>query len=159
MAKNKHTYLDDDEDDSGQSGQTGQIAFRDFLAANERLRDDLLPPDEKKRLLIVHRDLHKDYVKKQKEAQDQRQALKEGKVSLHAYRQEKGLSGTAHAFSNHPILSNKAQFSGIDKQVNALPNENLAETNPKNRHELELRLTNRLTNQPKNTFNPKPQFR
>ena len=64
---NKKAILTNDQDAEGESGQTGQtgqgggqsgaIEFRDFLAG-ERLRDDLLSPDEKKRLLSTHNLTH-----------------------------------------------------------------------------------------------------
>lgn len=143
------------EGESGTGGKSGQIEFRDFLATHDQTRDDQLPFEEKKRLLAVHKDTHEMRVKKQKELRDQRQAVKEGKISLQTYRQERG----GQEKGNHPILANKAQFSGIDRKVTALPNENIAETNEDKRNELEYQY--RLRYAPENAprFHPKPQFR
>lgn len=121
------------EGDSGKGGKGGAIEFRDFLAP-ERLRDDLLPADEKKRLLIVHRETHEIRVKKQKEQSEIRKALKEGRIPPQAYQQ--GLRQGDRPYKVHPI-SLKAQFSGIDRQVIALPTEHIAETNQEKKEELQ----------------------
>lgn len=165
--KKKLKFTDDpDTDESGteeggegEGGQSGQIEFRDFLGGAERMRDDLLSPEEKARLLSVHQDVHEIRVKKQKELREQRQALKDGKISLQNYREGLAGNGINSQYKANPILANKAQFSGIDRQVIALPNENVAETNPEQRDELEhrYRLSHRLENAP--VFNPKPQYR
>jgi hypothetical protein len=146
--------------ESGQGGKSGQIEFKDFLAA-ERLRDDILPADEKRRLLSVHKDFHDLLVKKQKELRDQRQAVKDGKISLQAFRQGltgKGIGGSQ--YKENPALKDKAQFSGIDRQVNQLPNDYISDTNEANRNELELENKLQLRYAPQNAprFNPKPQF-
>src|SRR5438045_902483 len=73
-------------------GQSGKIEFRDFLASGANLRDDLLPIDEKKRLLSTHKDLHESKVKQQKEKRDQYKDLKNGKLPLQTYRA--GLMGS-----------------------------------------------------------------
>jgi len=158
------------EEDEGESGQTGtgssggsgsQIAFRDFIGANDHLRDDTLPPSEKKRLLSVHKDTHELRVKKQKETRDIRKALKDGKLPLRAFRESMGLgnAGMRSAYKANPALKDKAQFSGIDRQENMLPSENMAATNEEKRDELQNRLQNRLENTPKPGFNPRPQYR
>jgi hypothetical protein len=161
--KSKFNQNDDeksgDSGESGEGGQTGQIEFRDFLAPAERFREDLLPPEERKRLLSVHKDIHELRVKKQKELRDQRQLLKDGKIPLQSYRQ--GLMGTGMnaQYKANPILTNKAQFSGIDRQVNFLPTEYVADTNPEQRNDLEYRY--RLSYMPENAprFHPKPLYR
>src|SRR5687768_10806913 len=109
----------DKDDDSGEGGRSGEVKFRGFVGT-ESLRDDLLPPDEKRRLLSVHRDGHENRVKKQKELRDQRAQMKEGKIPLSQFRESRG-NGMNSAYRAHPILSDKAQFSGIDPQVNVLP--------------------------------------
>lgn len=141
--------------DSGQGGQAGQVEFRDFLASDQHLREDLLP-DEKRRLLSVHSGLNEANVKKQKTKRDQYKALKEGKTKLQDYRQ--GLTGTGanSPYRPHRILANKAQFSGIDRQVNALPNENVADTNEADRNELEQQYRLRYQPEMQPKFHPKP---
>ena len=143
--------------EEGQGGKSGQIEFKDFLAAGDPKRDDLLSSDERKRLLIIHKESHEYRVKKQKSLREERAALKEGKIALANYRQQ--MSGMGTPYKVNPILANKAQFSGIDRQVQLLPNEHVADTNPGQREELEYRY--RLTNQPSYMphFNPKPQYR
>ena len=84
--------------------------------------------------------------------------VKEGKITLEAYRKNRqgyGQGGESR-YKNHPMLSDKAQFSGIDPQVNAVPNLNEAETNQDKRNELQYQynLVFRPENAPK--FNPKP---
>jgi len=141
--------------ESGQGGKSGQIEFRDFLASTENVRDDLLSGEEKKRLLSVHEIVHEERVKKQKALMEQRQAVKDGKISVENYRQ--GLSGGASSqYKVNPVLADKAQFSGIDRQENPLPNENNADTNQEKRQELDLQY--RLRYQPQNApkFNPRP---
>lgn len=143
--------------ESGQGGQSGQIAFRDFTASTQHIREDMLP-DEIKRLLSTHDNLVEANVKKQKNKKDQYKALKEKKVSLAAHRQ--GLGNSANSqYRSHPVLNNKAQFSGVDRQVNALPNENVADTNEANRNELENQYRLRYAPGMQPTFNPKPQYR
>ena len=62
----------DEEEGSATGGRSGEVEFRDFLAAGDRLRDDQLPPDERKRLLNNHKDIHESNVKKQKTLRDAR---------------------------------------------------------------------------------------
>jgi hypothetical protein len=146
------------EDESGQGGKSGQIEFRDFLDSGQHTRDDLLP-DEKKRLLSTHKDTHELRVKKQKEVREQRLQVKEGKIPLQTYRQGVMGTGMNSQYKVHLILANKAQFSGIERQVNPLATENVADTNEANRNELENQY--RLRYQPENApkFNPKPLYR
>lgn len=143
--------------EGGSGGKSGQIEFRDFIGG-ERLRDDLLPIDEKNRLLTVHKDTHERNVKKQKERRDEYKALKEGKVSLQSYRQ--GLAGgMSSQYKINPILADKAQFSGIDRQVNFDPTLNEANTNDDLRNELENQYRLRYAPELAPRFNPKPQYR
>jgi hypothetical protein len=153
----------EDEKESGEGGSTGigsgEIHFRykDILSTGPR--DDVLPQDEIKRLLIVHQDSHKDRVEKQKLMYKERQALKEGRTSVRmsVYDDRKmgynfsGASASPH--KEHPILTRKAQFSGIDRQVTSLPTENQADTNLDAKEKLENQY--RLRHAPK--FNPKPR--
>lgn len=144
--------------ESGAGGKSGQIEFRDFLAGGERLRDDLLSPEERKRLLAVHKDTTVSNIQKQKERKEQYKALKEGKVTVAAHRAGMAAVGANPQYKTNPVLANKAQFSGTDRQINALPTENMAETNNEKRQELQfqynLRHRPEYAHTPK--FNPKP---
>ena len=158
-----------DEEEGGSGGEssggsTGEIHFRYKDAMSVEPRDDLLPPSEIKRLLAVHKELHKDRVDKQKITRKERKALKEGRVTRVAeqgFRVGRGFGGGAGRYSPYKQhrIAQKAQFSGMDKQVIGLPSENRAETNEEQRDALENRLENRnelrFQNTPK--FNPKPR--
>ncbi|EKD70929.1 MAG: hypothetical protein ACD_46C00327G0008 [uncultured bacterium] len=156
--------IEDHEDESGTDtgtstgGKSGQIEFRQFISTGEKLRDDLLSPEERKRLLSIHQATHESRVEKQRKLRDERKDLKEKKIPLQAYREGLG-RGMNSQYKSHPVLSRKAQFSGVDRQINTLPTENIAETNQDKRNELEYqyRLRYALENAPK--FNPKPQHR
>lgn len=133
-----------EESDDGESGGNGSdlpFIYRDPLSGPQR--DDLLPENDKKRLLQEHQVLHAGYVIKQKQAREQRSVIK---ANPQAYFQT-GLieQGFSTAYKTHPI-SRKAQFAGIDKQNNFIPTENLAETNQDKREELQLQF--RLQHQP-----------
>jgi hypothetical protein len=143
---------------SGQGGKSGQIAFVDFLASTESKRTDLLP-DEVKRKLSTHDQWVEAHVKKQKDKKDSYNAVKDKKVTLAAHREGLRGGGSGTECRNHPILSDKAQFSGIDRQVNNLPNENVADTNEANRDELknQYRLQYAPGMQPRPGFNPQPK--
>jgi hypothetical protein len=160
-SKKDKTKMGDKEDDreGGTGGQAGSIEFRDFITGNTGLRDDNLPPDELRRIRAVHNIAHESRVKKQKELRAYRQDLKEGKVSLAQHRE--GLANEMSSkYPPHPALSNKAQFSGIDRQENPVPTNNEVQTNDENRNELEEKYQLRHRAQPKNApkFNPKPNF-
>lgn len=155
MTKLPHQLPDDDESGGGKSGS---IEFRDFIGGAGSLRDDTLPIDEQKRLLTIHNGEHESRVKKQKALRDQRKDLKDGKIPLQDYRQ--GMqSGMSSQYPPHPALSDKAQFSGVDRQINAVPTENAAQTNDANRNELEHQYNLRHRPEAAPRFNPKPQFR
>lgn len=146
-------HIDTSDDDSGQGGKSGQIEFADFISTGVEKRDDMLTPEDKKRLLGSHAGTHEERVKKQKTLREERKKLKEGKVSKKDY--QAGMAKAQSQFQAHPVLSDKAQFSGIDQQVNSLPTENVAETNNENRHTLENQY--QLRHAPNNApqFNPK----
>ncbi len=148
-----------DEDDTGQGGRAGELEFSDFLSSNSARRDDQLSADERKRLLSVHKDTHELRVKKQKELREQRQQLKDGKIPLQTYRQGMMGMGMNSQYKINPILANKAQFSGVDHQVNSLPNEHVADTNAEMRDELELQYSLRYSPENAPRFHPKPQYR
>lgn len=151
--KNITNKQEDTDDESGAGGNSGQIEFADFLSSGASKRDDMLSPDEKKRLLSQHKGTHEGRVKNQKEVREQRKLLKEGKVSKQSYQQ--GMVAESSQYQAHPILSDKAQFSGIDRQTNPLPTENVAETNKENRNKLENQYRLRHAPQHAPGFNPK----
>lgn len=155
----KPLFLDENEDEkggetggssTGSGGKTGEIVFRFRDAMSLPPRDDMLPPSEIRRLLIVHKDLHKERVTKQKNTRQDRAAIKEGRTIGYRHGQGQGYNQTN--YKKHPI-SNKAQFSGIDKQTQVLPTQFEAETNNEMRDKLENRFTHR--NMPR--FHPKPR--
>jgi hypothetical protein len=149
----------DESDGSETGGRDGRVAFREFVGV-EHHRDDLLPPDERKRLLIVHKQVNEQSVKKQKERRDLYKELKEGKTQLKEFRQGLADSRNERGYKPHAILANKAQFSGMDRQVNTLPNENSAETNDEQREELQyqynLQYRPQYANAPKAAPKPSP---
>lgn len=159
--KKRMIDLKHEEEDQGgttgeSGGQTGQIAFRDFLSSAENLRDDLLTPEERRRLISVHNDTHELRVKAQKDKRDLYAQLKSGKLPLQTYRQGVMGAGMSSQYKANPALANKAQFSGIDRQVVADPTKNLADTNENQRNELQNELRLRLGLQAAPKFNPKP---
>ncbi len=165
--KNDNENIDQDEEDSkgGESGDTGQggvageVRFRYKESLATTPRDDALPPTEIKRLLAVQHDRHKEYVNKQKLTRKDRKALKEGRLQIRqgpGSRRGHGAGRGSH-YKQHPI-TNKAQFSGMDRQVIALPNENMANTNDDRRNELENRLENRLQNRNELRYQNTPKF-
>jgi len=139
------------DDTSGTGGQSGHIEFKEFIT-NEALRDDLLSEDKRRQYLGTHDRITEGVIKKQKGTRDRYQQLKEGKLSLDKYRQEKGMSASS-SYPPHPSLSNQAQFSGADPEVNSLPDRYEADTNNENRNELEYRYN--LVNRPQNV--PRPE--
>jgi len=163
--KNKVIKNVDQDSDSGESGKggkggrSGDVEFKAFISLGETKRDDKLPPDEKRRLLGEHKETHEGRVKKQKELIDQRHAVKEGKIPLDAYREGVRQSAGGSQYKANPILADKAQFSGIDRQVKSLPNEYIADTNKADKDELRMKFD--LQNRPEYVpqFNPKPLHR
>lgn len=151
-------HIKEDESGEGEAGggQSGQIEFRDFLSNVERVRDDLLPANEKRRLLSVHKDTHITRVKAQKERRELYAKLKSGKIPLRAYREGSMSAGMSSQFKPNPAIADKAQFSGIDKQVIGDPTQNVAETNQDQRQEVDNELRYRLGMQNTPKFNPKP---
>lgn len=149
--QNNHTANQDDE---GSSGQGSQIKFADFITGRSGLREDQLPPDELKRILAIHDDAHEDRVKKQKELRDQRRDMKEGKIARAEQRQSQGMN---NQYPPHPLLSEKAQFSGVDKQNNPVPTESQTQTNEGDKNELENQYRLRHAPEIGKKFNPRPQ--
>jgi len=164
MAQNpndKKIIVQDEEEgsqtgESGQGGVAGEIQFRYKDAMSIAPRDDALSPSEVKRLLAVHHDLNKSYIDKQRQTRKERKQLKEGRASLTSRQVVTARAGRGgrSPYKKHPI-SNRAQFSGVDRQISALPTENLAETNEQKKNELQNQ--HRLTYQNAPRFNPKPR--
>ncbi len=149
----RDTHIDEDGRQTGQGGRTGEIQFRFHDMMQLPPRDDALPPQELKRLLITHKELHKSLVKKQKEKRRERENQKTNKFTQN-YSLQNGLGGGGQSkFKPHP-LKDKAQFSGMEE---SLPADFNADTNPDLRDKLENRLENRLTNQPKYS-SPRPRY-
>lgn len=137
---------------SGSGGQ-GKLDFKDFTGiTGQPMRDDVLPPDEMRRLLIIAARGHKESVKKEKTKRDGIKALKEEKTSLQDYRQQ--MSAGANQYKANPKLADKVQFSGASPEVSHIPNDSLTNTNEeaKNEKKNEYRLTHQLRNEPQ--FNP-----
>ncbi len=129
---------DDESGTTGEGGVAGGIHFRYQDAMSIAPRDDVLPPHEIKRLLLLHKELHKEYVVKQKLERQNRKKLKaEGKMLSAARGHD---AGQRSLFRDHPLLSKKAQFNGADRQVTPDPNANMANTNEGQQNELQHRL-------------------
>ncbi len=143
--------------ESGEGGKSGSIEFHDFLSTGENIRDDMLSRDEIRRLLSTHKDSNELRVKSQKDKRDDYKKLKEGKMALQVFRETHGIGAGRSAFRANPALRDKAQFSGVDRQVNALPTENMADTNQEKKDELLNELRHRLGYAATPKFNPKPQ--
>jgi hypothetical protein len=150
--------VDSDEEGGGFGGQTGEIEFHYKDAMSVANRDDLLPPNEIKRLLIVHKEMHKGVVEKQRDTRKARESIKSGKYVAPTVAQQLsgGGSGGTSPFKKHHI-SDMAQFSGTDKQVVGIPTENAANTNDDLKEKLEnnLELKNQLQNKNTPKFNPR----
>jgi hypothetical protein len=52
--RNIQQINEQNEDDESGGSQGSGIQFKEFAGSNQFIRDDLLSPEEKKRLLIVH---------------------------------------------------------------------------------------------------------
>ena len=148
----KQQQEEDDESSGGSSGSN--IEFKDFTGLmGEAKRDDLLPPDEKRRLMLVAERVHKESVKKEQNKRQLMKDLKEDKINLNDFRQQT----TQHnQYKVHPIAS---KFSGASPQVSFNPNESITQTNDELQNKLknDYRLTHQLRQELRNDFNPKPR--
>lgn len=147
----------DEDDDKGGSASGIEFHYRD--ASSTAQRDDMFSPEELKRLLAVHKDVHKARVDKQKVTRKERKEMKEGPVNLterKAYTAGMGYGGEAFSkYKTHPVA---AKFSGIrDQKISAIPSENIAETNQEQKQELENKNENKLRLNYQPGFNPKPK--
>ena len=154
--KKNNPFTEREEDESGDEGSGGQgsgIAFVDFNDSHAERRDDQLSGDEQKHLLIMHKEVHEDKVKHQKEKIELNKQLKNGKDARSSYGVGAPGGGSSDwQYKENPALANFGK--GVDIKVSSLPNENVAETNQAQRDELQNELKLRLGQQPK--FNPKP---
>lgn len=150
------------EDEGGISGRTGEIKFhyRDILSTEPR--DDVLTETETHRLLLVHEDIHKERVDKQKATRKERDDIKNGRVNTKNHdglglRKGGGEGGGGSPYKKHPV-SNHAQFSGAtDRKVTGVPSDNLAETNDDIKQDLLDKLELRLQHKNAPKFNPRPR--
>lgn len=139
---NQQKDAEDTRTGTGTGGQSGSIHFRYHDIYSSHSRDDLLPMTEIQRLLAVEGERHKALVVNQKHERQQRKKLKNLPQNYHAgigYR----AGGQQSPYKAHPITQ-RAQFSGMDKQVTTLPSENAANTNSDVKEALENRLEQRL---------------
>lgn len=151
----------DKNDDTSEGGSStgsegGKIGFVDFLNPHSAARDDLLSEKDRKHLLGVHKDVHKSKVELQKDKLTQIKNLKNGKMTLGAYRASMGGGGYGpSAFKNNPALKNYGR--GIDPKVIGTPNEVDAQTNNDKREELlnDLRMRLGYQAKPMHTYTPK----
>ncbi len=158
MVNDDKYHKKDDEDEGGKSGsstgsQGGTIGFVDFLNPHSAGRDDLLSEKDRKHLIDVHKDVHKLKVELQKDKITQIKNLKNGKITLGAYRANMGGGHGSSAFKNNPALKNFGR--GIDPKVIGVPNEMAADTNQDKREELLNDLRMRLGFSPAPSFAPK----
>jgi hypothetical protein len=173
--RKKYLLLNAEEDETGEDGSgtsTGAagsgVEFHDFLAP-QPAREFPLSLSDQRRLLAMHDEVHKNNVLKQKSIKEDRKQIREKNVKVGAHRwgygtgigTGTGVGGGQNQYKNHPTLSNKAQFSGIDKQINPLATDNVSDTNNADRNELQNQYTLRYAPElaPGLRFNPKPQFR
>ena len=159
--ENDKKYLLKEEEDKGEQGGTGEgsgVPFRYVDVLSPEPRDDILPPNEIRRLLREHQELHKKRVDSQKLTRKERKAVKEGRVILTSnasYRAGFRAAGGRSAYKTHPIAH---KFSGIrDTKVSVFPEDNNAETNLNKKEELQNRLENKLRLRLAPGFNPKPR--
>jgi hypothetical protein len=161
-----HDRPDEEEDketqggsDSGTNGTSDSgLQFVDFAGITGKpLRDDLLPPDEIKRLLVIAANGHKESVRKEKTKRDAIKAVKDNKLSVANYREQFG--GAKNEYKTNPILANKAQFSGISPEVTPNPTDSKTNTNEGEKNELtnEYRLTHQLQYDARPRYTPQPK--
>lgn len=141
-------------EDEGSGSGSGERTQRFKGSLSER-RDDALPPEEAKRLLLQHKELNQKAVRDARNEQQNRQALKEGPVNLTsaATRVQGAGSGTrgSSPYKEHPISK---KFRGEGKTT-PIPDQNIAEINAERQNELQ----NRLTHQPSPSLSFTPTLR
>lgn len=134
--KNIYTEDDSNQGDSSSGAAGSSIQFADFITGKSGLTEDSLPPDELRRLRAVHNTAHEDRVKKQKALLENRNAVKEGKDAANKH-QATMAAQQENQYPPHPLLADKAQFSGIDKQENQVPALSETQTNEGDKDKLE----------------------
>lgn len=136
--------------DSGQGGKSGEIQFK-WITSLSEIRDDQLSPEERRRRLLVHKDLHIGLVGKAQKLRQYRDALKKGLITsetvAYQYGFSKGGGGDYSPYKKHPIAD---KFHGMrDKQELPFPSENKAQTELvnqlQNRYEKRLNYTHNYT--------------
>jgi len=135
MNLNDKSYLlpNEEDDESGEGKGSGvRYSFQDPSAM--QTRDDLLSPEEKRRLLATHEGIHKGRVTNQKHLRQARKKEQKGDLVSALYNTATthyGKSGQVVGRSNfleHPLAS---KFSGQDPQVSQNPQNYVATTNEK----------------------------
>lgn len=148
------------EGEGGISGQTGEIKFRYRDILSTEPRDDVLPEAEIRRLLLMHEDIHKERVDKQKATRKERDDIKNGRVNAKNYDGlglRKGDGGDGSPYKKHPV-SNHAQFSGAtDRKITGVPSDSLSETNDDIKQDLLDKLELRFQHKNVPKFNPRPR--
>ncbi|HVE44167.1 MAG TPA: hypothetical protein VNC84_03420 [Gammaproteobacteria bacterium] len=140
------------EEDSEEGGKGGKIAFSDFLSGSEGKRDDLLTATERATLLKEHAGLHHNNVKAQMVERQNRASLKQNpQAAQNRYGFGAG-SGNQSSYRSHPVLGEKAQFSGEDNKTTVVPEKYEADTNNAEQEQLQNRY--QLTHQPNLPFRP-----
>ena len=150
----KENYLPKDDEEeggtTGTGGQTGEIHFRYHDVLSDKPRDDNLPPAEQAKFVALHEAKHKILVIEQRDEIKAREAAKEGK-KLFNNANNYGLGnggGGASNFKTH-WLSNTRQFGvGRDNKVANLPTQDEANTNDKQKKELDHKLNYRPGQRP-----------
>jgi hypothetical protein len=140
------------EEDEEEGGKSGKITFSDFLSGSENKRDDLLTTTEQVTLLKEHAGLHQKNVKAQMVERQNRASLKQNpQASQNKYGFGAG-SGNQSSYRSHPVLGDKAQFSGEDNKTTVVPGQYEADTNDVDKKQLENQY--QLTHQPNLPFRP-----
>jgi hypothetical protein len=142
----------------GTGGQTGAVEFR-YKDAMSTRRDDVLPPNEIRRLQIVHKDIHKERVKKQMLSRKDRAARLAGNPAVRQPAQYQvgygGSGGALSRYKKHPVTDKMRGMA--DPQVIGVPNLSDATTNADLKDRLENQLQNRHRYQNVPKFNPRPR--
>lgn len=145
---------------SGSGGQTGAVEFRFKDAMSVAGRDDTRPPSEIRRLQVVHKDIHKERVKKAMHTRKDRASRKDGNPAIRQpaqYQVGYGGGGAISKYKKHPVSDKMRGMA--DPQVIGIPGLQDASTNSELKDRLENKLQNQLQNRYQNVpkFNPRPR--
>lgn len=152
-------HKQEEESDGGDAGGVGGSGI-DFHW-DDPLQDIPLTP-EQQRLLAEHTERQRQHVKDAKQEQQARQQQRENRGVYHQGQQGHGPGGSG-AFKQHPVLGDKAQFSGMDPQETPVPSDFDNESNAEERSQVEARLelqhalTHDLQAAPRHTSTPRPR--